>query len=329
MKKYFLWTVALVAVLAISANAALVDYTGEYSVFVAGDFDGYSKDARGKIAAGGNVTLDSYEVGREANLSQFSLISGGNVSLYSGGGGQIVNGGIYADGNVELDGYTIFGDVVATGAVNKRNDGEVKGSIEQNSSMPSPINFGAAHAELISISEQLAAMSPTGSIETNPYSYRVSFNGTGDDLTVFNLTGDQLNNAREFFFNLDADEKAIINVSGLSHTVGSFGWLTPDQNNEPLVPENLLFNFYESTQIDLTSSFTGSILAPYASLGSSSDYGGQLNGGFYGDSFNGNVEFHLHPYDPEIPEVPEPATLSYLFVGFLSMAAAFKMRRKN
>ena len=303
----------------LSARGSLIDITTEFHVFVAEDFRGIHSDAAGRVAAGGNVEiLDGYSIGGTSTVpGQYSLISGGDVLLQRG---TISNGGIYADGSVTNSTCEIYGNVVAGSYIGEQH--QIKnGQFIHNEGYTNPVNFAGIHSELTAISQEMASMEATGNVSVQNGNITLTGNNVSGAFTVFELSGTDLANSYQLTLNnMAEDEIAIINVSGVYNSVGYGGF------DRISVPEIALFNFYEAETISIHGSFTGSILAPFASV---TGENGHMYGGLYAESFSGNTEFHLHIFDHDIPRVPEASTVSYLIIGMLGMATAVRGRFKR
>ena len=109
----------------VSQAVPLLGPATDYNVFVFNSIDVDHSNTHGRIAAGGDIYMDNYSVGGGASPSDYSIVSGGNVYY---GPGTISNGGIYAEGNLELSNYTVNGDVTANGTISYFNGGTVTGT---------------------------------------------------------------------------------------------------------------------------------------------------------------------------------------------------------
>jgi len=264
VSKCFLLSLFLVLALSVtSSQAGLLGPAGDYNAFVFGTLDVNNSDSKGRFAAGGDMDLDFYQVGSEAGLADYTIVSGGNVDFFSG---QVHNGGIFANGNIDLSGQTIYGDVTANGTVTitPPGDGTITGTVTQNAGAATPVDFSSAYSYLNSTSSTLSGMQVNGITDVVYYA-RPQITLTGSDpVNIFSLDADDLFDVSVITINVD-DNAAIINVS----TAGNPGQydrfhnldITGDFNQS-----NVLWNFFESSDLTLTTTVRGSILAPNANM---------------------------------------------------------------
>jgi choice-of-anchor A domain-containing protein len=294
-----------------SAQALSLGTAGDYNVFVFGDYSGSNSDVQGRLAADGNVSLQSYGVGDKlpANSGDV-LVAGGDLTITNG---QIYYGNAVVGGNATLSGV-----------------GVPDGSVTSGASVP--VDFSAERDYLTGLSNTLSQMSATGTT-SSPWSGALSFQGdNASDLQVFNISGSELSSTNTFNFLDDTmiptDATLVFNISGSSVGMGNFDM----QGFKNLLGEswdNVLFNFYEAEELNLYSiGIYGSILAPLADI--TTGYG-QINGTVVAKSWTGPMQVNYGPFDgdsdtPPAP-VPEPATLLLLGSGLLGLMGAKRKKR--
>ncbi len=164
------------------SRATLLGPADDYNVFVFHDMNVSGSDSQGRIAVGGNINMSNYLIGNLAAPAEYSIVSGGNVSF---GSGSVFNGGIFAEGNINLNNVGVNGQVTANGTV-------------------SPLDFVREHSYLSSTSLALAAMAANGTTLVTPW-HSISLTGT-KDINIFNLNGNDLSNAASLTFNIGADD---------------------------------------------------------------------------------------------------------------------------
>lgn len=307
-------TTALLLVLTTSfsswADASLLGDAAGYNVFVFGDMNVKQSDAQGRIAVGGNFTASNYSIGLLADPSQYSLVSGGNVDFQTG---AILNGGIFAQGDVYLENYGISGDVDSNGTITVGSGGTIAGTSTANAGLPSPIDFTASLNNLSNLSSNLSTKTANGSTTVTSWG-SIILQGN-DQQNYFNINGDDLNAASSLTLNIGADDTAIVNISGTNLAFGSMGWNITSGN-----ANNILFNFYEASTLTIRNiGLSGSVLAPLAALDFNS---GQITGTVITASIDGTGQ-----YNQSTPPIPEPTTFLLLSTGLAGLACT--QRRKD
>ena len=262
-------TLALVTMLtAAPAFAGILGPAQNYNVFVFGNMT-QSSDSQGALAVGGNASFSSYSVATSATSSNTNLVVGGNLTASYG----TINGNAIVGGNVDYNDPSINGSLMAGGTVNYHNSGgSVTGSTYSvgaytgpsyisHSSITGPvslpINFSSAQTILDNTADRLAGLLATG---TTAITYgAVTFSGTNAATNIFTISAAQLSSANGITINIPGGADALINVTAAG------GISLP----------NVGFNFdasrFPSRNLDTfttisTSSFSGSVLAPYASV---------------------------------------------------------------
>ncbi|WP_016956099.1 choice-of-anchor A family protein [Catenovulum agarivorans] len=352
-------SLALVSVLfSASALSYEVDLgvAADYNIFVQNDFThtGWA-DSQGKIAVGGNASLDNYDVA--VNFSSTEGRDG--VQFWQGETGYadvlVVQGDLSTNrnsnqikGNLVLGGDlykqgSLVNDIDALPSWENPVNGEVF-SYEHN-----PINFDTAFAALNKLSEDLANMANTGNLVAEGNEHWTSTSGfifTPDQALVdeagafiATIDGETLKNAADFkSVNLDANTPIIINVSGKNVSFDSVNYYDnlaqsyagpyDTSRTDKKSPSSILYNFYEAESIEFSGGFMGHILAPKADF---SYLGGDLSGQLIAKSMTSNAQMNLWQglYDePTIggtPVVSEPQTIAF----FLLLAGYLVINRKK
>jgi len=241
-----------------------------FSAFVAQTFQGATSDVSGALAAGGDITISNYGVGAALNSDgqKMALVTGGNLNSSSA---------------------RIFGDAWIAGSASEPSD--VAGTLHQGAS---PIDFAGAQTHLLALSQQLAALTDTGSVSTQG---EIVFSGTRADLDVFTVSASALAAGSAIRFAIPSTAVAIVNVTGTSAQLEGQGF-----TDGGLAPAQMIFNFSQATSVVMSSiGFEGVLLAPKAAV--------QLNGAavlgqVLGASFSGTGQINVAPPVVCIPVAP-------------------------
>lgn len=290
-----------VAVIIATSSPALAVSLGAaegYNAFVFGDFESTS-DCEGRLAVGGNASLDGYSVGEAVDSGTIdTLVVGGNLEVSSG---------------------TVYGNVSVAGTAPVSNNSfTVSGTINQNADIP--IDFTTAQTYLTNLSATLETLTANG--QTSSQGNALSLTGDGtSDLVVFDIDGSLLSSISTYSISGICDgATVIINVSGTDISMSNAG-----MDSFESLSSNVLFNFYEADSLTLSSiGFYGSILAPNAAITANN---GQLNGTVIADSWSGSMELHNVPFS-STATVPVPGTGLLLSIGLISLVG-IRQRRNS
>lgn len=300
--------------------AAHADTAADYNLFVLKDMNVRSSDTEGRVAVGGNASLNGYTIGAVIPGTTTNLVVGG--SLYATGGST--NGKVQA------------GSLV--GATGTPSDPTwTHGAITTGTSM---VDFASEATRLVALSGYLDTYANTGTVNSICYgapgtnSCQVTFNATAAGLNVFDIDTFLLSDTNTITINLGVGSTLLVNVSGTN--VQLDGGMSINGGNASQV----LFNLHDATSFKNGNfGMLGSVLAPTADVVGG---GGQLNGqlivqSFTGDSWyqfaQGNTQINNVKFAGDLltispPPVPEPATWALMIAGF-GMAGAMLRRRRT
>ncbi len=311
---------ALLAAIAVAAVSSAADRQGrvaqddvdcverplgpadQFTLIIHGDLaqgQGGGVDSEGRIAVGGNATLENYGVATRwpEEPTRVDLSVGGNLVATN------VNA---ARGSVTYGG-TVAGNVTVA------NNG---GTITRK-----PLDPAAFFNEAQRRSEYWASTPTNGGITGPGDDPALYLTGDDDTLNVFKLPATRLQSAPTIRLRVPFGSSTLITVTGASYSTATQPYFSMEiwngssysQYGNDGVPEEvehirraLLWNFPEATDIQIgpNLAWQGSVLAPGAAIvfpGST-----QLNGTVIAGSLVGRGETHLHPPDEICLPDPEP-----------------------
>jgi choice-of-anchor A domain-containing protein len=284
------------------AHAAVLDLgLHGANVFSFTDFKAPSADVEGAIMAGRDVQLNNYSVNYNNvdAYGSYALIVGGNLKFTSG---SIKNGDTYVGG---------------TSSVTKQVD--VYSQIKTGTS---PADMGALSTQLKNTSSSLSKLATTGSAAVQWGGLNIS--GSKKAVEVIDVDAKTLSSVSYFnFSNLNKGSTLIFNISG---DKASFNGGYQGFENY-----NVLFNFYQATDLGVHTGLTANILAPKATVNGGS---GVINGNVIVDSWNSSVQINANHFFKAIDvrgfasAVPEPETYAMLLAG-LGLVGVTARRRKQ
>ena len=293
----------------------------EGRTFVGGNLNGNSSNYRTRTLADSvygtpGLTVVGNVTGNAKNLNNGAGASvGGNVAnpFNLNGPNQTINiGGTYRLQNI--NGNTANVGLNMPGAT--YNAGFLSGLVGQRDTLST---------SLTGLSAELAARPATDPGIFRLNGNRATFTAT-ESFNVVNLDGSIFSSIREIDFQNSGT--TIVNVSGAS--------LLLDDNfvgNASQLGGNVLWNFFEATDLTFTTAFRGSVLAPLASAHTRNMIEGtavfsslRQDGKIALGTFNGAIPALPAPPTAEMP-VPEPATWAMLLLGFGFIGLILRRRR--
>jgi choice-of-anchor A domain-containing protein len=317
MRRILLAAATLIVMAAPAVASA--ETAADFNLFVLGDMKVRSSDTEGRVAVGGNASLDGYTIG---------LMTPTGTDL-------VVGGSLYATGG------TTFGDVRAASLVGNTGTPADPSWSHGAITVGAPtVDFAAEGTRLVALSNYLDTYANTGTVDQvcwgSPGSncYQLTFNATQAGLNVFDIDASILSDTNTITINLGAGSSILVNVSGTSLQLD--GGMSVNGGNASQV----LFNLKDATSFKNGNfGMMGSVLAPNAAVVGG---GGQLNGqlivkSFTGDSWyqfaQGNTQINNVKFAGDLltltppGAVPEPASWALMIGGF-GMAGAL-LRRKR
>lgn len=306
---------AIVAMLGLSTDvhASVLGVAGEFNGFVFGNLSSAGADTEGRLAVGGNFSATNYGVGDKltnSNGARNDLVVGGNLN--APGAWQVFNGN------------AVWGTSL-TAAPTTPHGTTFQGT---------PVNFAAAKAELIALSEYWGTLATNATVYFDTYS-TLTLTATNPGLNVFNVTEaiwEATSNKQ--IVNPFPNATLLINVAGVNVTQS--GGLSYNGSGSPSnAHSKVLFNYSDALTLDNNNiAMLGSVLAPYANL---TINGGGINGNGIANNVlqkNGG-EFHYYSFtgdlptpspDPEPTSTPEPSS-AVIGVALCAMGT-FAARRR-
>ena len=253
-----------------------------------GDVNHFYTDTQGRIAAGGNVTLNGYSLGIQLDGAQYAM----QDILVAGGDFSFTNGRIY------------WGNAVYGGTANVTQSGTIDGQLIQGQR----IDFGAASAELHDLADQWASTSANGTTTVQYWggsTAQITLTGTDPSLNVFALSGYDISRANTLTINAPAGSSVVINFDGETNQMTNFGIFL-----NGVTQSKVLYNFHQTTNLMLSGiDIQGTLLAPDAAINFSN---GVIHGQLIGNSLTGMGHVSLAMYDGACVPGTDPTATSTL-----------------
>jgi choice-of-anchor A domain-containing protein len=247
---------------------------GQYNGFFFENYTAGSSDVQGRLAAGGNISLNNYSIGDQlpTSFAGASLLAGGNLQFPSG---RVYVGDIVVGGSAAGVGAPVINGL----GPNQH--------LLQNAVLP--VDFAAERVRLTAESQRLATLTANATWE-NQWGGLYLHGDNHSALQVFNLPGTEVLNAHTFAVDgVPAGATVLFNISGASAglTNMSMSSLIPNRNQ-------VLFNFHQATTLQLAGiSVEGSVLAPLADINNPQ---GVVWGSVVAKSWNGMMQINLAQY---------------------------------
>jgi choice-of-anchor A domain-containing protein len=266
-----------------------------------------SNDMQGSAFINGDVSGSTFAGNGLPVNDSIGLEATGGITLSS----VHVNNGSVLIGGTAVSGFTV-------------NSGK---ALSQGSSQPATdlANFSSA---LTNASDQWAGLAKTSGATVSGNDFTIP-TGAGN-FVVFNITASTLvQNNSIVFTGLGTNQQVLINVSGTSFSEpGGVNF-----NGDSTQADNVIWNFSQATSISLSSGFYGSILAPDATLSTTSTITGDV--AVADISSTGEIDFASPNFTPPLNAIPTggnpapiPASFGLVGLGSLAMLAGVALRKR-
>lgn len=317
-----------------------IDALREWNLIVLGDLTS-SSEVEGRTFVGGNLGGNSsnYQIRTPASsaygtpgLIVVGDVLGGTKNL-NNGSGALIGGTVFSGFNLNGAAQTVKvgGSIFKTNVNQNTVRSDLAGSdpaFAQNLKQERSL----LTSSLTDLSRDMAHESANSvfSVQGN----RGIFTATpgGDGKAVFNISAADLDRIGEISFNLNGADTAIVNVSG--------GFVRLNDNflgGTAGLGEHVIWNFPDATNIDVSTAWGGSVLAPGAAaitrnyIQGSSVFGSLVqNGEFHLGTYTGGYVPPATPPDSGGPKpVPEPSSWAMFLIGMLGLGVFVARRRRQ
>lgn len=324
----------------LASPVAGADALREWNLIVLGDLKS-SSEVEGRTFVGGDLTGNSsnYQIRTPApsptgqpGLTVVGNVTGGVKNL-NNGSGAIVGGNVDSGFNLNGAAQTVkVGGTISNTNINQ--------NIVQSGLAASDPSFASALATQGSVlAGSMKELSATlGGLSANSQvgisGNRATFNASpnADGLAIFSISAADLDRIGEIAFNLNGADTAIVNVSGAAITLND-NFLGGTAG----LGEHVIWNFGDAQSLDLTTSWGGSVLAPWAAANTRN----YIQGSAVFGSLNQDGEMHLGTYKggynpPSTTPggssggtpVPEASTWLLFLLGIGGLFGITRLRRR-
>ncbi len=319
-KKYLCQVLLVFSFFTAESQAYRLDFgaAGAFDAFIFGDMDAAQSDVEGRLAVGGNLTLNNYAIGKlldNSHGTRDDLVVGGDLTFHNG---RVYNGNARSGGVVTLDNTVGF---YSTSPASP-NGAYISGN---------SLDFNSIEQQLKQSSLRWSNLAATAVSDMNNYG-QLTLRGANLDVNVFSITADELARTNKFTLDIPIQSHALINVSGTSVNLSGFGFyrsvgnsivriLDNDANSairhDGTLTQKVLFNLFQATNLGINGiGIKGSILAP---LADSVFYDGHIDGQLIVNSLRGvtgQLSGQVNHYQ-FIAVIPAPSTLILFSIGGL------------
>ncbi len=304
MKKTHVIAVLLVGLYSQYSLAGPIETLSEYNLIVLNDLASTS-EVEGKTLIGGDLS----------GTSNYGIRLTQNDS--SNGDALVIAGDLVSGSTVNANGQS----VVIAG----NNNGQVNAS--SVSSDASEYDFDLIKSEFVNFSGYLSELAVNSILTTStngqpgPASFEVG-SDIGTDVAVFNITSEEFfsnNSIQQYDVDLNGQSPSaiVINVSGEVIDDSNFSGNGVGNIVTDAFRENIIWNFFEATDIDLVKQLNGSLLAPFADLSNATPIEGSVvvnnfdqDGEVHDALFAGTINYDVADDSQDsVVDVPAPSSM--------------------
>jgi choice-of-anchor A domain-containing protein len=299
--KYFLG-IALIATATPLSAASLLS---GYDVLIFNGFNATGSSSAVPIEIGGNASTSNFTFYPSANTAvsgNYGTVVGGNLTMTGGTPSPVT----YVGGTASLTTTNCNTGCVQTGGT-------------------SPVNFSGLQSQYQTESTYLAGLATNGTSVSQFGGLYFTGTTANQSLYVFSIDASQLTSGY-FQFSGTGNGTVVVNVNGSIPSTSSVA----NSSFSGLNDSNLLFNFYNASQVTF-GSFGASLLAPNATINGNA---GSFQGMLVAASFNGSstsTSFGTADlFTGGLPTaVPEPGSASLLILGVLTALGLARSHRRG
>ena len=304
MKKARVVVTLLVGLYAQYSLAGPIETLSEYNLIVLNDLTSTS-EVEGKTLIGGDLSgTSNYGIRLQQNDP-------------TNGDALVIAGDLVSGSTVNANGQS----VVIAG----NNNGQV--NARSVTSDASEYDFDLIKSEFVNFSGYLSELAVNSILTTStngqpgPASFEVG-SDIGTDVAVFNITSEEFfsnNSIQQYDVDLNGQSPSaiVINVSGEVIDDSNFSGNGVGNIVTDAFRENIIWNFFEATDIDLVKQLNGSLLAPFADLSNATPIEGSVvvnnfdqDGEVHDALFAGTINYDASTdsQDPAV-DVPAPSSM--------------------
>lgn len=293
-------TATLFTAIAVQAAPVSLGLDPGLNLLVFGNMNVGSSDVEGRVAVGGNASLNSYSINTKT----------GSSALYAGTG-------LTVGGNLAFTNGTVWGGAVVGGSYTPNATGNVIGGVQGGQGF----SFASEQQRLTSLSSSFDAMANTGTA-SNQWG-TLHFNAANQMLAIFDiLAADAARNLQ--IDNLADGAQILINIHGATVDFGNHGYTGFNKGQ-------VLFNLPDATSVTLNGGINASLLATKATVNQG---WGQINGQVVVKDWNSSMQVNDAPMPQrsfstnalQTQQLPEPGSLALAGLG---LVAASLVRRRR
>lgn len=247
----------------------------KFNIFILGDLAQHRSVIYGRVAVGGNATIERCRIGDgmpQSRENRADLVVAGTLVFTNG---TVAKGGIVA------------------GSATLRDVGIPHGRLGE----APMIDFASYGPALTQLSASLGQLPPTGTTEIRQrrnLKTQIVLTGSDPRLNIFALASQDLATTQTLIVSAPPKSSVLINISGPTGRLQNLGFAIGNTSRQ-----QILYNFYEAAELTLNDDrIQGSILAPQAKI---TLVTGRVNGTLIGGALSGGGVTWPAPFIGPLP----------------------------